>query len=243
MWPAAAPAALRPCASVAPAASAAAFLAAPASSTPSGSLERSHTTPARVNTCASWRGELLVVRGRHQPRAGVHHLLRVRRAPEARHALGAERRLEDAGRRRAIRRDEALGHRHHRRAPPQAGLAQPRHDRPERLRGHRQEHVVGARHARRGRLDAQLRRQLHARQVGAVLALLLQRAAPARRCGSAASCAGRRAPAAPPARCRTSRRRSPSRAWPRASAASARGQSVRPQPPSLAPARGWLIHR
>ena len=39
MWPAAAPAAFRPCASVAPAARAAAFLAAPASSTPTGSLD------------------------------------------------------------------------------------------------------------------------------------------------------------------------------------------------------------
>ena len=47
MWPAAAPAAFSPCASVAPAASAAAFLATPASSTPIGSLESSQTTPAR----------------------------------------------------------------------------------------------------------------------------------------------------------------------------------------------------
>src|SRR5436190_1838621 len=53
MCPAAAPAAFSPCASVAPAARAAAFLAAPASSTPSGSSERSHTTPARVKTWAS----------------------------------------------------------------------------------------------------------------------------------------------------------------------------------------------
>src|SRR5436305_699052 len=53
MCPAAAPAAFRPCASVAPAARAAAFLAAPASSTPIGSLDCSHTTPARVNTWAS----------------------------------------------------------------------------------------------------------------------------------------------------------------------------------------------
>ena len=50
MWPAAAPAAFRPCASVAPQASAAAFLAAPASSTPIGSFDSSHTTPARMNT-------------------------------------------------------------------------------------------------------------------------------------------------------------------------------------------------
>ena len=52
MWPAAAPAAFRPCASVAPAASAAAFLATPDSSTPTGSPDCSHTTPARMKTAA-----------------------------------------------------------------------------------------------------------------------------------------------------------------------------------------------
>ena len=52
MWPAAAPAAFRPCDSVAPAASAAAFLAMPESSTPTGSLDCSQTTPARRNTFA-----------------------------------------------------------------------------------------------------------------------------------------------------------------------------------------------
>ena len=44
---------MSPCASVAPAASPAAFFAAPASSTPIGSLDRSQTTPARMNTPAS----------------------------------------------------------------------------------------------------------------------------------------------------------------------------------------------
>src|SRR3954471_3189693 len=53
MWPAAAPAALSPCASVAPAANAAAFLAAPARSTPVGSSDCSQTTPARMKSCAS----------------------------------------------------------------------------------------------------------------------------------------------------------------------------------------------
>ena len=53
MWPAAAPAAFSPCASVAPEASAAAFFATPASSTPVGSLDSSHTTPALMNTPAS----------------------------------------------------------------------------------------------------------------------------------------------------------------------------------------------
>src|SRR3954451_21547900 len=52
MWPAAAPAAFRPTASVAPAASDAAFLATPLSSTPTGSLDCSQTTPARMKTLA-----------------------------------------------------------------------------------------------------------------------------------------------------------------------------------------------
>ena len=47
MCPAAAPATFRPWATVAPDASAAAFLATPASSTPTGSVDSSHTTPAR----------------------------------------------------------------------------------------------------------------------------------------------------------------------------------------------------
>ena len=44
--------AFSPWASVAPAASAAAFLATPASSTPTGSLDYSQTTPARMKTSA-----------------------------------------------------------------------------------------------------------------------------------------------------------------------------------------------
>ena len=48
------PAALRPCGSAAAAASAAAFLAAPAISTPATSPERSQTRPARSKTSPSW---------------------------------------------------------------------------------------------------------------------------------------------------------------------------------------------
>ncbi len=53
MSAAAIPAALSPCDSVAPAASAAAFLAHPASSTPTGSGDTSHTRPARWKTRAT----------------------------------------------------------------------------------------------------------------------------------------------------------------------------------------------
>jgi hypothetical protein len=53
MWPAAAPAAFRPWASVAPEAKAAAFFAAPAYSTPIGSFEISQITPPRVKIFAS----------------------------------------------------------------------------------------------------------------------------------------------------------------------------------------------
>ena len=214
MCPAAAPAAFRPCASVAPAASAAAFLAAPASSTPSGSLDCSQTTPARVNTWASDARELLVAGGGHERGAGVHHLLRVRRAAEAGDAVRRRSaRCRTRRRRQPVGRDEALGDRHDRRAPrrgrraPSAAITSP-----SAARGHRQEHVVGARHARRGGLDAQLRRQLDARQV-AWFSRSRSSAAPARRCASAASCAARRARAAPRARSRTSPRRSPSPAW------------------------------
>ena len=90
-----------------------------------GSLDSSQTTPARVNTCASGSRELLVSACRDERGAGVHHLLRVRGAAEAGDALGAEPRAEHARRRQAVRRDEPLGDRHHRRAPVQAGGDEP----------------------------------------------------------------------------------------------------------------------
>ncbi len=53
MSAAAIPAAFRPCACVAPTATAATFFAIPASSTPTGSSETSHTTPERWNVSAT----------------------------------------------------------------------------------------------------------------------------------------------------------------------------------------------
>ena len=76
---------------MAPAASAAAFLAAPASSTPIGSLDCSQTTPARVNTLRQRLRELLARwTAATSAGAGVHHLLGVRRAADAGDAVGAE---------------------------------------------------------------------------------------------------------------------------------------------------------
>ncbi len=115
MCPAAAPAAFSPWASVAPEASAAAFFAAPASSTPIGSFDSSHTTPARMNTPASAVRERLVGRRRDQPGALGDHLLRVRRTPDARRPVGAEAAAQNHRRGRAVGRHEPLGERHDRR--------------------------------------------------------------------------------------------------------------------------------
>ena len=121
MCPAAAPAAFSPWASVAPAASAAAFFAAPASSTPTGSSDCSHTTPARMKTPASDPRERVVGRGGDEPGALVHHLARVRGAADARDAAGAEA-LGAASRSARVPsgRDEALGERDDRRAARRA---------------------------------------------------------------------------------------------------------------------------
>ena len=175
--------------------------------------------------------ELLIARGGHQRGAGVHHLLRVRRATEAGDPLGAEaraqhrRRRQSLGGTRPLATDTTAA-----RLPRPAGAERGDHL-AQAARGHRQEHVVGARHAGGGRLDAQLRGQLDPRQVDAVLALARRAARPARRCASAASCAVRRGPAAPPAPCRRNPPRSPwrgrpgrgPRARPRGARAGARG--------------------
>ena len=173
MWPAAAPAALRPCASVAPAASAAAFFAAPASSTPTGSLDRSQTTPARMKTCASAPRELLVARGgdeRRRPRAPSRARARGRRC--RRRAAAPKRSREHDGRRRAVGRHEALGERDDarrgRRARPRRARAitspSPREGTPgRRSRRARRRPRRGSMRSSRGQLDAG--------QVGAVLAL------------------------------------------------------------------------
>ena len=175
MCPAAAPAAFSPCASVAPAASAAAFLAAPASSTPIGSLDCSQMTPARVKTCAERARELLVARRGDEPGAVVDHLLRVCRTADARHAPGAERRAENGGGRQAVGRDESLGDdttAARRPRPPEPSVAitsaSP-------LEGTAEKHVVGPLDARGGGFDAQLRGQLDAGEVDAVLALGIER--------------------------------------------------------------------
>ena len=133
MCPAAAPAAFRPCASVAPAASAAAFLAAPASSTPIGSLDCLADDARADEDLGQRAGELLAPRRRDEPRALADHLARVRGAADARHAVGAERVAQQ--RRvgaRAVGRDEALGQRDDRRAAPEAA------------RGQRRDHLVEA---------------------------------------------------------------------------------------------------
>ena len=73
-----------------------------------GSLETSHTTPARVSTSASQLGELALGGGSHQRCPRVDHLLGVSRAAEAGDAFRAERPLQGHRRRQAIGRDEAL---------------------------------------------------------------------------------------------------------------------------------------
>ena len=174
MWPAAAPAAFMPCASVAPAASAAAFLADPGSSTPTGSLDCSHTTPARMNTSA-------IVSASRGPRSpppapapSRDHLARVRRAADARDPVRAERLREQRRRRQPVRRHQPLGERDHRRLAPEAGRLEAGDHLVEPARRHAEEHVVGARQARRHRLDPQLARQLDSGQVLAVLAVGLE---------------------------------------------------------------------
>ena len=228
MCPAAAPAAFRPCASVAPAASAAAFLAAP------GELDADRVVglladDARAGEDLGERARELLVAGRgDEAGAVVHHLLRVRRAADAGHAPGAERALRTVGRRQALGRDEALGDRHDGRAPAEAAGAERRDHLAEPARGHGQKHVVGALDARRGGLDAQLRRQLDAGEVHAVLALGVERRRLLGRARLQASCAARRARAGRRAPSRRSRPRSRSRAWRPASAASARARRERP---------------
>ena len=149
MCPAAAPAALRPWAWVAPAASAAAFLAAPASSTPIGSLERSQTTPARVKTSAIERGEPLVG-GRGDERGALgDHLARVRGPADARGARGAEARGEQHGRGDPVGRHEALGERDHGRAAVEPARGEVGDDLAEPARGDAEEDVVGAAEPRR----------------------------------------------------------------------------------------------
>ena len=172
MCPAAAPAAFSPWASVAPAARAAAFLAAPASSTPTGSFDTSHTTPASVNIARQRFRQPLVGRGGHEPRSLGHHLVCVRGAADAGDALGAELLAQQDGGRGAVGRHETLGQRHHRRARAETRLGQPGDDLVEPARGDAEEHIVGAGQPRGDRLDPQLSRKRDLGQVLGVRSLL-----------------------------------------------------------------------
>ena len=135
------------------------------------------------------------------------HLARVGRAAEAGHAVHAEGLVEQRRRREPVRRDEALGHRDHRRARGQPGRLQVADDLREPARRHAEEDVVGAREPGRHRLHAQLAREVDLGQVGARSGARSRAARPARSSGSAAWCESRRGRAARPRRSRTSRRR------------------------------------
>ena len=124
MWPAAAPAALSPWPSVAPLASAAAFFAAPASSTPMGSLDSSQTTPARLKRQRDRVREVLALRRRDEPGALGHHLARVGGAADDGDAVRPEQPAQVPRWRLAVRGHEALGERDHRRARPEAATRQ-----------------------------------------------------------------------------------------------------------------------
>ena len=93
---------------MAPAASAAAFLATPASSTPTGSFESSQTTPARVKIPASPSASASSKAAATSPAPACDHLLGVRGTADAGDAVRAEARAQQRRRRRAVGRDEAL---------------------------------------------------------------------------------------------------------------------------------------
>ena len=173
-WPAAAPAALRPWDSVADAASAAAFLAAPASSTPIGSSDISATTPARPKTSATDR----VSAGSAPATTSAAPSVTISRAwagPPTQATRAAPSYCASStvgampwGGTRPLA-SEITGVRA--RSPARA---QPGDDRLEAAGRHAQEDEVGAGDAGRYRLHAQLGRQLDAGEVDAVLAVGLQ---------------------------------------------------------------------
>ena len=213
MSAAAMPAAFRPCAWVAPTATAAAFFATP------GQLDADRIVGHLAHHAGALEhlghpvGERLRVRGADQPRPGLDHLARVRGAADARDPLGTEGALERHRGRRAVRRHEPLGQRDHAgacRSRPGASISSsaspiPFEGTARNTRSARSELVV----ARAERPHLQPLRQRHAGQVVRVLARVAPAARPARRCGTAAWCARRRARAAAPRRCRRSRRRPP----------------------------------
>ena len=112
MSAAAMPAALRPWDWVAPTATAAAFLATPASSAPTGSSETSHTTPERWKVSATRWASSSECEAHTRPAPGLDHLLRVRRPADACDPLRPEGALELDGRHGAVGRHQALGQRH-----------------------------------------------------------------------------------------------------------------------------------
>ena len=111
--PAAAPAAFGPLTPATAAASAAAFFAVPASSTPTTSLVLDASKPARRSTRSSCVAKTLSTRSDDERRAVVERVGRVARAADAGDRAGVDA-LGDVGAgQRAERRDEALGQDEH----------------------------------------------------------------------------------------------------------------------------------
>ena len=163
-----------PWASVAPAARAAAFLATPESSTPTGSLDCSQTTPARMNTPAIAAASRTLVEAATRPAPSVTisrawagpPMQPTRSSPQAWFSRAVGDRPSGG--------DQALGQRDHRRAGGQAGRVEVADHLGEAARGHAEEDVVRAGQAGGHRLDAQLARELDLGQVGLVLAVGLE---------------------------------------------------------------------
>ena len=103
--------------------------------------------------------ELDVGGGGDEPGALGDHLARVRRPAEAGDAVDAEGLVEQRRGRQPVGRDEALGHRDHRRARRQPGGLEVADHLREPARGDAEEDVVGAREPGRHRLHAQLARE------------------------------------------------------------------------------------
>jgi hypothetical protein len=127
--------------------------------------------------------EALVGRGGDQAGALVDHLARVGRTADAAHAVGAELGGEQHGRRRAVRRDQALGQRHDGGATGKPGGRQAGDDGVELGRRHGEQDVVRACQPVARLADLQVGRQRDAGQVGQVLAVGAEALALLRRAG------------------------------------------------------------
>ena len=225
MCPAAAPAAFRPCASVAPGGERGGVLGG------AGQLDAERVVGqladdagAREDLCERAR-ELLLAHAATSPAPACTISWAWAGPPMQATRSGAEARA--AGRSsavRPVRRHEALGDGHDRRAPAEAGRGEPLDHLAEAVRGHRQEHVVGARDA--ARRPARCAGPTAAARPGgsgsfsrccSISVGLLVGAGLQRRAQTA------RARAAPPAPCRTTPPRSRSRA---VRAATARGPAA-----------------